>query len=185
MTDSEFDVVPLELDEFLYRQTDYGCMVKDLELQNGHYLVWKIPMAEQSKGEHGAPIDLPDNYRRRQVGNLVAIMGFVIASSAPFRTKHAKKYWKVVSEAEASRDQLPGLERPRYKVRSGIMAEPQVQPGSAIVYNSYNLGFIEIVGLQEPLTLIREIDVLARFSVDRVPAYELGDFALTRNYNPH
>jgi hypothetical protein len=185
MLQSDIDEVPLELDEFLYRQTDYGCMVKDLELQNGHYLVWKIPMAAQSKGEEGKPIDLPDNFRRRQIGNLVAILGFVVASPSPFRAKHAKRYWKVVSEEEAALDQLPGLERPRYKVRNGIMASPQVQPGEAIVYNSYNLGFIEAYGLHEPLAIIREVDVLARFPASRVEDYELGDFALTRSYNPH
>lgn len=174
--------VPLDLQEFLSRDTEYGCKVKDLQPKNGTYLIWKIPMSEESSGKQGAKIYLAPQFRRRQVRNLVSILGFVVSVSEPFRMLHSRKKWVSLPEAEAAKDGLPGTIRPRYTVRHGVVTNPQVKAGDCVVYSSYNLGRVNVIGLDEPLVVVREIDVLARFPVEKIEDYELADFALTRSH---
>lgn len=174
--------LPLDLEGFLNLETEFGYPVRDLELRNGMYLVWKVPMSEQSKGRQGKPIFLAAQYRRRAVGNLVAIIGYVIRVSAPWLGSRSKKHWVNLPEHVAERDGLPGTMRPRYKTKTCGEFQPQLKPGRAILYNSYNVGQIFVPALNENLVVVREIDVMAHFAAESIASYELGEFALSREH---
>lgn len=173
--------IPLDLDWFWNQETEIGQAVRDLELVNGTYLVYKIPMPEESKGDHGHKIVLAPGYRRRAVGNRIVIRGFVVKSSNPFHEIRARKKWVNLPQEVAELDGLPGTARIKYIPRVNTnLSRAQVEPGRGILYNSYNLCHIDLPEINDELVVVREIDVFAHFPIESVERYELGDFALTR-----
>jgi len=160
--------IPLELSFFLDLETDGGVKVRDYRLQNGHFLVYKIPMGDFTKGV--VPIKLPDQFKKRAVKNVVAIKGFVLRSSEPYCPVRAKTYWVW--------DEKAGQEMPRHKLKTLPRTDAEVQPGDCILYNSYNIAQIKAQGLLEPLVIIREIDMLATWSPGDDDSVDLADHAL-------
>ena len=185
--------IPLEVDYFLDLETDFGCQVRDLRMKNNHYLLWKIPMEAMSDGSHGDQIHLPDIHRRRKIGNLVTILGFVILKTGTYFPKFTKhdierenqEMQIAVWEAEVAEKRGEKAQqytpRPHFKVKMGNNRVPgDIEPGDAVVYNSYNIGQIEACGLREPLCIVRGIDVESVFPAEGASQVELGDFAMTR-----
>ena len=185
--------IPLEVDYFLKLETELNCTVEDLQMKSNHYLVWKIPMEAMSEGAFGRQIYLPDIHRRRKIGNLVTILGFVIRKTAPYYPKFAKRDVErenqemriAAAEAEVAekRGEKPQqyTPRPHFKVKVGEVRVPgNIEPGDAVVYNSYNIGQIQVSGLREPLCIVRGIDIEAVFPPANAARVELGDFAMTR-----
>lgn len=176
------DTLPLDLGYFLNQDTELGHLVQDYELLGGTYLVYKIPMAEESKGDQGKKILLADGYRRRAVGNRIVIRGLVIRSSTPFREIRAKKKWVNMPEEVAALDGLPGTARIKYLTRmQSRLSRAQVEPGRGILYNAYNLCHIDLPDIHDELIVVREIDVFGHFPIDSTERYEIGDFAMSRN----
>lgn len=176
------DAPPLDLDYFLSQDSELGHLVQNYELINGTYLVYKIPMPEESKGDHGRKIVLADGFRRRAVGNRIIIRGLVIRSSAPFREIRAKQKWVTLPEAVAQLDGLPGTARIKYLPRmQRRCSNAQVEPGRGILYNSYKLCDLDLPDIHEDLVIVREIDVFGHFPIASADRYEIGDFALSRN----
>lgn len=172
------EVVPLDLDFFLSLETESGIPVRDIRLQGGHHLSYKIMDPEASAGLHGMPIIMPKQYRRRSVGNLAAIRAFMIATSCPFRRKHARRelYWDFEDTYSDERGNPIPKQKARWKVREGAMKAPRVRPGECIIYNSYNLAKIACIGLAEPLVIIRDLDIDVIFPKDL--SVGLGEHAL-------
>jgi hypothetical protein len=142
--------VELDLDKFLDMETEYGWKLRDVELFYGHHLVYKIPTQETGK------VILPDIYKKKSVKNIVMIRGFVIRTSNPFNRKIARKdyIW----------DRKAGQLALKWVVREANNPIPSdVRPGDGILYMSYNVGKVKVVGMSEPLVMVREIDVVARF----------------------
>lgn len=173
---------PLDLEYFLDQESELGHKIRDYELLGGTYLVYKIPMEEESKGKHGKKIHLAPGFRRRAVGNRIVIRGLVIRSSLPFNRITAKKRWVNLRPEVAEMDGLPGTARLKYKAQiNAKLSRPQVEPGQGILYNSYNLCHIDLPDVDGELVIVREIDVFAAFPIESVDRYELGDFALSRS----
>jgi hypothetical protein len=176
------DTLPLDLDFFLDQDTELGHLVRNYELLCGTYLVYKMPMAEESKGDHGKKILLADGYRRRAVGNRILIRGLVIRSSAPFREIRAKKKWVNLPAEQAELDGLPGTARIKYFPRiQARLSRAQVEPGRGILYNAYNICHMDLPDIHDELVVVREIDVFGHFPINSAERYEIGDFAMSRH----
>jgi len=153
-------------------ETDAGVRVRNLRLQNGNFLVYKIPMDDFTKGV--VPLALPDQYKKRAIKNVVAIKGFVLRSSEPYNVVRAKQYWVW--------DEKAGQQMPRYKLKTLPKVKAEVKPGDCVLYNSYNVAHIKVSGLVEPLVVIREIDMLAVWSPKDNDAVELSDHAINSKF---
>lgn len=160
--------IPLNLSTFLDLETEDGGKLRDFRLQNGHFIIYKIPMDDFTKG--AVPILLPDQYKKRAIKNVIAIKGFVIRASEPYGTVRAKQYWVW--------DEKAGQEMPRYKIKTLPRAEPEVKAGDCVLYNSYNIAHLSVKGLLDPLVIIREIDMLTVWDPADNDAIELGDHAI-------
>lgn len=160
--------IPLQLESFLDLEADGGVKVRDFRLLGGHYLVYKIPMNDTTDGV--VPIALPDQFKKRAIKNVVAIKGFVLRSSEPYQPVRAKKTW---AWNEAAGQEMP-VYTPRYLPRT----EAEVKPGTCVLYNSYNVAFVGVKGLLEPLVVIREVDMLAVWDPTDNDAVALSDHAL-------
>lgn len=159
--------IPLDVGYFLDLKTASGIPVGKLRLLNGNHLVWKIPMPEKI-GKCG--LRMPDQYRARAVGNLCAIKGFIVRASEPWTRKKVKRTWVW--------DEKAGQEMPRYKAVDAAHGPSDVKAGDCVLYNSYNMGQIEVVGLPTYLVVVREIDMEASWTPDRDTQVELGDWAM-------
>lgn len=160
--------VPLSVEFFRGLTLRNGSKVGSVRMLNGHLLVWKIPMPE-CIGKCG--LKMPDQYRARAVGNLCAIKGFVVASSAPWTRKKVKTTWAF--------DQKAGQEMPTHKVSDAARAPSEIAAGDCIVFNSYNVAHVEVEELDTYLVVVREIDVEMSWSPDYDSLVELGDWAMT------
>lgn len=162
---------PLDLEFFLKLESSTGFKIRNMLLREGHYLVWKIPMADNPF------ISLPDQYRAKAVRNIVSIKGFVVKASMPWRPKVAKRYWEWDKDQE--------MDMPKYKtVTQPCLKEPEVQAGECILYNSYNIARIE-VGLEEPLVVIRECDIIAAWDPKDDHRVSLGDHTMDQQAYTH
>jgi hypothetical protein len=162
---------PLELEYFLDLQTSRGDRVRDMQFREGHYLVYKIPM------EDNPFIALPESFKVKAVRNIVSIRGFVILASSPWRPKKAKRYW------EWDRDQE--MDMPKYKtITVPMLKEPEAKPGECVLYNSYNIARIE-VGLDEPLVVIRECDMVASWKPSYDKQVSLGEHTMSQQAYTH
>lgn len=156
----------LDLADFADLQTEFGVPVRNLRLKGGHYLVYKVPMADNPF------FVLPDVYKSRAVKNIVAIKGFVLRSSEPFHPKKAKRYW------EWDMKQDPPVEMPKYKTVTLPETEASVQPGDCVLYNSYNIAKVAVEGHTEPLVIIRDVDLLATWRPEVDSRVALSDHAI-------
>ena len=146
-------------------ETSKGQYVRDLRLLGGTHLVWKIPVRD-------GVIKTPDSYKARSVGNLCAIKGFVIKVSEPWRPKQAVKTgYKWSPDHE--------MDLPQYKIKTMPEQVSPLTPGDCILYNSYNLGKLEVAGLPEGLVFVRDIDIEAYWAPSYDRHVELGDHAMT------
>lgn len=142
--------VELDLEKFLDMETEFGWKLRDVTTFNGHHLVYKVPTQETGL------VILPDLYKKKSVKNIVMIRGFVICSSGPFNRKSAKRTY--VWDRKAEQNKL------KWVVREANNPFPsEVQPGDGILYMSYNVGKVKVVGMSEPLVMVREIDIVAKF----------------------
>lgn len=164
--------IPLHLDSFLDLETDAGVPVRDFRLQNGHLLIYKIPMDEFTAGV--VPLKLPDKYRTRAIRNVVAIKGFVVRSSEPYCPQRAKTSWVW--------DKKAGQSMPKHTLITFPRVEAEVQAGDCVMYNSYNIAHIRVTGLVEPLVIIREIDMFAVWDPKYNKEVELSDHALNSRF---
>ncbi len=140
---------PLDVDHFLNMRTTTGHMVRDLVFREGHFLVYKIPMAKEA----GA-IALPDQYTARATKNIVSIKGFVIIATESWCRKTAKKRWEWDPEQE--------MELPKYDVITAQDSYPSdIKAGMCILYNSYNIAKVEVDEVYDELCVIRECDIFA------------------------
>jgi hypothetical protein len=160
--------IPLDLSFFMDLEADGGVKVRDYRLQNGHYLVFKIPMADLTSGV--VPLVLPDIYKKRAVKNVVAIKGFVLRSSEPYCPVRAKTYWEW--------DEKAGQQMPKHKLKTFPQTEAEVRPGDCVLYSSYNIAHIAVNGLLDPLVIIREIDMLTVWDPKDDDSIQLSDHAL-------
>lgn len=160
--------------ELLERTTSLGCKLKDIRLQNGHCLVLKVRSATTSKGG----IELPDTFTKKSVGNLKALKGVILSASQPYR-RHSK-YRKV--EFSHAYGESIWRSHPRkcggMSVFASAECPPAVTDGDAVVYNSYNVGKIQVDGCEEDVCIVRECDILCRFPAEKIDDVNLSDFAV-------
>jgi len=162
---------PLDVEFFLNLTSSTGYSIRTMRLREGHYLVYKIPMADSPF------IALPGSYKAKAVRNIVSIKGFIIKASAPWRPKVAKRYWKWDRDQE--------MDMPAYKtVTMPCLKEPEGKPGECLLYNSYNIARIE-VGLDEPLVVIRECDMMATWDPKDDASVTLGDHTMSQQAYTH
>jgi hypothetical protein len=156
-----------DINDFLDLETEHGVPVRNYRPLGGHYIVYKVPMKE------GSIIALPEAFKARAVKNIVAIKGLVLCATERFRPKKAIRYW------EWDMKQDPPTEMPKYKVVDLPEVGATVNPGDHILYNSFNVAHVNVIGLSEPLVVIRDCDLLAAWDADYDDQVELSDHALT------
>jgi hypothetical protein len=160
------------LDFFLNLETSRGDLVRNIRLREGHYLVYKIPMADNPF------IALPDQYKAKAVKNIVSIKGFVIVASEPWRRKTAKQYWVWDKDQE--------MEMPKYKTITSPTAVPsEVVAGKCVLYNSYNIAKIVVPALDDELVIIRECDMMAIWDPKEDKSVTLGNHTMSQNSFTH
>jgi hypothetical protein len=156
-------------EEILHLEVRPGVKVKDIRMMNGHNLVCKTQMADMTPGR----IVLPNKYRKKSICNLVAVKGLLVTVSEPYRPKIVKTTMKY-SEAF-------GHEIPQHKTVDLDKILPSVMvAGECILYNSFNMGRVEVPGLDDGLIMVRDCDVLAAWDADLDDTIELSDFAMSR-----
>ena len=159
---------PLDLDFFLDLETEAGWKVRDFLPLNGHHLVYKIPLSETVAD---SPIILPKAVQKKAVKNLTMIRGFVIRASAPWGRKRPVK--RVVWDNET------GSWSVKWDLRESSQCFPSDLPsGACVLYNSYNVGQVKVRGLEDPLVVVREIDVDAVFQPEEIERVCLGSRAM-------
>jgi hypothetical protein len=147
-------------DGYLDLETEKGWRIRDLELLNGHHLVYKLPIEDKDQ------VLLPDEFKKKSIKNVTMIRGLVLRVSAPFARKRTKKYWVWDSKKE---DMVH-----KWRLHEGIkLFPPDIQEGHGILYASYNVGKIKANGITEPLVIIRDIDVLATFPISESKRVDL------------
>jgi hypothetical protein len=154
---------PLTLEYFHTLTADQGWKVGDYLPINGHHLVYKIPVDQET----GKGIVLPEQYRRKATKNVVMIRGFVLRASAPWNRKHSKKrmIWDNQTESWKADWDVWDAAEPR---------PSDFEDGVGILYNSYNVGKVKVRGLPEPLVVVRDIDVEAIFPIETAGRVGLG-----------
>lgn len=160
---------PLDLRHFQEMKTEAGWRVRDVNLVNGHHLIYKIPLGEKSKGG----ITLPPQYRKKATRNVIMILGYVVGVSNPWRRKHNRKYlvWDKIGETWKT----------EWKVWDGKAVLPaDFEAGSCVLYNTYNVGKVKSPELSDPLVVVRDIDIAAHFSVGDLERVKLGERSLDR-----
>lgn len=161
-----------KVSEILEMLTSTGYRVGDLRMMNGNHLVQKLRMDNELEFSSGKKMLLPDVHTRKSIGNLVAIKGLVIVPSIPWRPKVLKTKYEY--------SEIHGTPIPKSKVvNTGALVSTSLQSGDGIVYNSYNIGKIEVVGLDEPLVIIREIDMMSQFLLSDADEIELVNMSGT------
>ncbi len=164
---------PLDVDHFLGMRTSTGHIVRDMVFREGHFLVYKIPMARAQ----GA-IALPDQYTAKATRNIVSIKGFVIAASLPWCRKTAKQYWEWDPEQE--------MELPKYRtVRAESEFPSDIKAGMCILYNSYNIAKVEVGEVYDELCVIRECDIFASWAVEHNDEIQLGEHTMDQKAYEH
>jgi len=154
----------LDLDLFLSMTTTTGFPVRNIRMQGGHFLVYKIPMGDSPN------LLLPDMYKKKAIKNIVSIKGFVIRATEPFCPKKAKQYWVWDKDQE--------MEVPKYRTISLPRRESEVEAGVCILYSSYNVGKVTVQDMYEPLVIIREVDILASWAPEEDSKITLGDHTM-------
>lgn len=149
----------LRAEDFLELRTNTGVPVKNIEMMNGHYLIYKIPV-------EGRILDLPDEFKSKSIKNVLMVRGLVIKSSSPFRRKRAKPYFVWDNE---KKDWVV-----KYKTLEGSESFPSAVPeGKCVLYNSYNVGRIKVNCVNEPLVVVRDIDIDAWFEPSKIGMIDL------------
>jgi hypothetical protein len=159
--------------ELLDRITEFRCRVRDLKLLNNNYLVQKIRINSIHTIANGINLLLPDIFTKKSVGNLVQIRALVIKASMPFVSKHVGKRYLGLDAKSCSYQYM-------YPIRNGTVQQPVVNEGDCIIYNGYNVGKVEVEGLDDPLVIVRGIDIEATFPSDCTDRVTLGDLAMAR-----
>jgi hypothetical protein len=145
--------------DFLDRWTDLDCKVKDIKLVNDHYLVYKIKAENKSSGKGGTKILMPDIFVEKSIRNLSIIKGLVVKASDPFRSR-------IVRKRLVGFDVVTGNWTPKAIVKVGTVQQPVVAQGDGILYNSYCVGKVAVEGYEEPLVIVRGIDIEASFPME-------------------
>jgi hypothetical protein len=143
-----------------------GAKVRSIKLLNGHALVWKIPMPEKV-----GPLHMPDQYRKRAVGNLCSIKGLILKVSEPWTRKKVKTTWAFDIKA--------GQDMPTHKVSDDVHGPSSIRAGDCMLFNSYNMGHIVVKEMDDYLVLVREIDMEAVWTPDYDDQVELSTWAMT------
>lgn len=161
------------MEDLLSLETDLGCTVDQLRFVGGHMLVRKLRVPDTSSGEFGRRIHLPGVFVRRSVKNLTLIKAEIIRESEPWLSRHTGK--RVVGL-----DTKTGRWVYKYPTKPGVIVPPVARIGEGILYNGYNVGAVRVYGLEEPLVIVRAIDIEAVFPMACVHEIQIGDFALSR-----
>ena len=150
--------------------TEFGVPVKQVRLLNGNNLVYKIPSADTL-----GMFKLPDTYVRKSVRNLIAIKGLVVKVTEPYVPKVAKIVYvfNAAYNEPIPRSIVKDCKRP---------IDAVLTPGEFIVYNSYNVGTVSVVGLPEPLVIVRDIDLFVAYPPEVDSTVELGDGIFRTQY---
>jgi hypothetical protein len=158
----------LDLDYFYGLETEMGWKVSDFQPINGHHLVYKIPLGETFAGSR---IILPKGVQRKATGNVTMIRGFVLKTSGPWHRKRPIKRIVWDNKAESFKVDWKILE-----AREPL--ETDIPAGCCALYSSYNMGKIRVRGLDEPLVVVREIDIDAIFAPVAIERVALGNKAM-------
>jgi len=151
-------------EELLESETEHGWKVKDFSPIQGHHLVMKIPDKERI-------VALPEKYLTRTIRNIVYIRGLVLRSTGPFTRKYSRKLWKWNPKKEDF--------EVKWRVTEAKIPSPsEISPGDGIVYNSYNVGKVRVKGVREPLVIVRELDIWAKFPYKDVYRIDLTEQAI-------
>jgi co-chaperonin GroES (HSP10) len=161
----------MELKDILDLKTVSGYPVRKLRMRGGHNLLMKLRIP----GSTDKGLLLPDRFTRRSIENVVSTKGLVVIASEPFRPKLLKTKYKWNNALSCP--------TPHSETRDAqFMVESSVQAGDHVLYTSYNIGKVEVVGLDEPLVIVREIDIIASFAADYDSHVELGDHTMNTTY---
>lgn len=157
-----------ELERILDSETDLGCIVRKIQLRNGHYLIKK-----ESIPEKVSLLSMPEIVLRKSVTNLVVIKGRIIIASAPYQP------W--VQQSVYEWNEAVGQQLRREKpIRCAEVVDPPLRSGDGVMYQSYNVGKVRVEGLDEELVIVRDIDILCSFDWKHQRKVQVSDFALTR-----
>lgn len=164
---------PLDVDHFLSMRTSTGHLVGDLVFREGHFLMYKIPLAKVR-----GSIALPDQYTAKATRNIVSIKAFIIAASVPWCRKTAKKRWEWDENSE--------IEMPKYDtIRAETEHPSDLKAGDCVIYNSFNIAKIEVGEIYDELCVVRECDILAAWDVEHDDQIELGDHTMAQRVYEH
>lgn len=159
---------PLDLEHWLSMTSTTGYKLRDMRLREGHFLVYKIPMAES---DH---IALPGSFTAKAVQNIVSIKGFVVGASEPWRRKTAKQYWEWDKKQE--------MELPKYKtITADVATESEIKPGVCILYGSYNVAKVKLRETYTELVIVRECDIMAWWKPEYDDRVSLGDHTMSQS----
>jgi hypothetical protein len=145
-----------------------GAKVGSVKLLNGHAVLWKIPMPERTGS---AGLLMPDQYRKRAVGNLCAIKGLLLKVSEPWTRKKVKTTWAFDIKA--------GQDMPTHTVLDDAHGPSSIQAGMCCLFNSYNVGHVIVKEMDDYLVIVREIDMEAIWSPDVDDDVELSSWAMS------